>query len=233
MKSHRTASPRRADSPAAKRRVLVVDDHPIIRQGLVLLIDGEPDLIVCGQAEAAQPAAAAIASLRPDIVILDISLGGQDGLELLKQIRARDGDLPVLILSMHDESIYAERALRAGANGYIMKQEATDLVLTAVRRILDGQVYLPDRVASRMLRQYARGVSVEARSPLASLSDRELEVFRLIGGGSSTRQIADTLHLSVKTVESYQAHIKEKLALRTAHELHHRAIEWAVSEKAK
>jgi len=216
-----------------RHRVLVVDDHPIVRQGLALLIDREPDLMVCGQAEEARSAADAIASLHPDLVILDISLGGQDGLDLLKQIRLRDTALPILVLSMHDESIYAERVLRAGANGYIMKQEATGLVLTAIRRILGGEVYVPDRVASRMLRQYARGSTAPSRTPLACLSDRELEVFRLIGGGNSTRQIAESLHLSVKTVESYQAHIKEKLVLRNARELQHHAIEWTISEKAE
>jgi DNA-binding NarL/FixJ family response regulator len=216
---------------AVRHRVLVVDDHPIVRQGLSLLIDRETDLMVCGEAEEAHSAAQAIARLKPDLVLLDISLGGQDGLELLKQIRARDLRLPVLMLSMHDESIYAERALRAGANGYIMKQEATELVLTAIRRILDGEMYVPDRIANRMLKQYARGGDAGARSPLASLSDRELEVFRLIGHGNSTRQIAGTLHLSVKTVESYQAHIKEKLALRNARELQHHAIEWVLHEK--
>ncbi|MEP6593299.1 MAG: response regulator transcription factor, partial [Acidobacteriota bacterium] len=217
-----------ACSPAVKRRVLVVDDHPIIRQGLSLLIDREPDLTVCGHADDAHSAARAIAELRPDLVILDISLGGQDGLDLLKQVRLRDDELPILVLSMHDESIYAERVLRAGANGYIMKQEATGLVLTAVRRILDGQVYVPERIATRMLRQYARGASSGPISPLASLSDRELEVFRLIGAGRSTRQIAQSLQLSVKTVESYQAHLKEKLGLRNARELQHHAIEWVV-----
>ena len=156
----------RSDSHDSKRRVLVVDDHPIVRQGLTMLINREPDLMVCGEAEEMHSAMEAIAALRPDIVLLDISLGGPDGLELLKQLRARDDDLPVLILSMHDESIYAERVLRAGANGYIMKQEATELVLTALRRILAGQVYVPDRVAARMLGQYVRG-STEARSPLA------------------------------------------------------------------
>jgi DNA-binding NarL/FixJ family response regulator len=213
--------------------VLVVDDHPIVRQGLTLLINREPDLMVCGEAEEAHSASHAIATLQPDIVILDISLGGPDGLELLKQVRVRDADLPVLILSMHDEAVYAERVLRAGANGYIMKQEATDLVLTAIRRILAGHVYVPDRVASRMLGQYVRGTASGPRSPLDTLSDRELEVFRLIGEGSSTREIADALHLSVKTVESYQAHIKEKLALRNARELQHHAIEWRLSEKAE
>lgn len=226
-------STRRPTPPKGKHRVLVIDDHPIVRQGLALLINREPDLAVCGLAADTQSAAAQIAEHHPDLIILDISLRtGADGLDLLKQIRARDAELPILVLSMHDESIYAERALRAGASGYIMKQEATELVLTAIRRILDGELYVTERVASRMLRQYARGTSIEARPAVASLSDRELEVFRLIGEGCSTRQIAETLHLSVKTVESYQAHIKEKLALRNARELQHHAIEWTLNEKS-
>ena len=232
MKDLRSTATRSLNDPRARRQVLVVDDHPIVRQGLAMLINREPDLMVCGEAEDAPSATQAIVSLRPDLVILDISLGGPDGLELLKQIRTRNTDLPVLVLSMHDETTYAERVLRAGANGYIMKQEATDRVMTAIRCILAGQVYMPDRVASRLLRQYAHTSRVAVRSPLAALSDRELEVFRLIGKGQSTRQIAENLHLSVKTVESYQAHIKEKLALRNARELQYYAIEWAVSEKA-
>jgi DNA-binding NarL/FixJ family response regulator len=211
----------------------VVDDHPIVRQGLTMLIDREPDLVVCGHAEEAASAAQAISSLRPDVMVLDISLGGPDGLDLLKQIRATNDTLPILILSMHDESIYAERALRAGANGYIMKQEATELVLTAIRRLLVGGVYVPEKIASRMLKQYSRSSAIGAAPPLANLTDRELEVFRLIGEGSSTRQIADTLHLSVKTVESYQSHIKEKLSLRNARELQHHAIEYAIKEREK
>jgi DNA-binding NarL/FixJ family response regulator len=222
--------PRQTSESCVKRRVLVVDDHPIVRQGLSLLINGEPDLEVCGQAEAAHSATQAVESLDPDIVVLDISLGGPDGLEVLKQLRAQEARVPILILSMHDQSIYAERALRAGANGYIMKQEATDLVLTAIRRILDGQVYVTEQVAGLILKQFARGIGAP-RSPLDSLTDRELEVFRLIGEGFTTRAIALTLHLSVKTVESYQAHLKEKLALRNARELQHHAIEWAISQK--
>ena len=232
MKDLRSISTRSPNNPPARRQVLIVDDHPIVRHGLALLINREPDLMVCGEADDAQSATQAIVSLRPDLVILDISLGGPDGLELLKQIRTRNTDLPVLVLSMHDEATYAERVLRAGANGYIMKQEATDRLLTAIRRILEGQVYVPDRVASRLLRQYAHTSTVTARSPLAALSDRELEVFRLIGAGRSTRQIAEILHLSVKTVESYQAHIKEKLELSNARELQYHAIELAVREKA-
>jgi len=217
------------DVQAKKFRVLLVDDHPIVRQGLALLIDRETDLSVCGEADGAHSAFHAMETLRPDIVLLDISLNGPDGLEVLKEIRMKSGSLPVLILSMHDESIYAERAMRAGANGYIMKQEATEKVLIAIRRILQGDVYLSDRLTTTMLQQYVRGGAHTKSSPLLNLTDRELEVFRLIGEGHGTRQIADELHLSVKTIESYQAHIKEKLALRNARELVQHAIEWTVN----
>ena len=217
-------------APETKRfRVLLVDDHPIVRQGLALLIDREGDLSVCGEAEGAHSAFHAISTLRPDIVLLDISLSGPDGLDVLKEIRVKSANLPVLMLSMHDETIYAERAMRAGANGYIMKQEATEKVLVAIRRILQGGVYLSDRLTNTMLQQYVHGASSAKKSPLVSLTDRELEVFRLIGEGHGTRQIADELHLSVKTIESYQAHIKEKLSLRNARELVQHAIEWTVS----
>jgi DNA-binding NarL/FixJ family response regulator len=214
---------------AKKCKVLLVDDHPIVRQGLALLIDREADLSVCGEAEGAHTAFHAIETLKPDIVVLDISLSGPDGLDVLKEIRTKTAALPVLILSMHDESIYAERAMRAGANGYIMKQEATEKVLVAIRRILQGDVYLSDRLTNTMLQQFVRGPVSSKTSPLVNLTDRELEVFRLIGEGHGTRRIADELHLSVKTIESYQAHIKEKLALRNARELVQHAIEWTVN----
>src|SRR5690349_3924272 len=164
-----------------KHRVLVVDDHPIVRQGLALLIDQQPDLLVCGAAEEAHSALHAISALRPDIIILDISLPGPDGIELLKTIRTMDPDLPILVLSMHAESVYAERALRAGANGYIMKQEATDSVLDALRRILRHEVYVSERIANAMLRQLVTGSRKAEGPPEARLSDRELEVFRMIG----------------------------------------------------
>jgi len=212
-----------------KYAVLLVDDHPIVRQGLALLIDREVDLRVCGEAEGAHTVFQAIETLHPDIVVLDISLSGPDGLDVLKEIRMKTAGLPVLILSMHDESIYAERAMRAGANGYIMKQEATEKVLIAIRRILQGDVYLSDRLTSTMLQQFVHGTAPTKSSPLVNLTDRELEVFRLIGEGHGTRRIADQLHLSVKTIESYQAHIKEKLALRNARELVQHAIEWTVN----
>jgi DNA-binding NarL/FixJ family response regulator len=215
-----------------KYRVYVVDDHPIVRQGLGLMINREADMVVCGEAEEAHSALQALTTLQPDVMIVDISLIGPDGIELVKAIRARNVSLPILMLSMHDESTYAERAIRAGANGYIMKQEATEKVLVAIRRILNGGVYLSDRVAGKMLQQYVRGAATVKHSPMADLSDRELEVFRLIGDGHATRQIAEELHISVKTVETYQAHIKEKLSLRNARELMQHAIEWNLTERA-
>jgi len=215
----------------AKKTVLVVDDHPLMRQGLALLINQQQDMVVCGEAEEAQAAMQAIARQKPDILILDISLNGPDGLEVLKSIRASDPGLPVLILSMHDEAIYAERALRARANGYIMKQEASEKVLVAIRRILNGDLYLSDRMSNKMLQQFIGGAPSMIQSRIAALSDRELEVFRLIGEGRTTREIADEMHLSIKTVETYQAHIKEKLALRTGRELIQHAIQWKINEK--
>jgi len=223
----------KAQNPASlKKRVMVVDDHPIVRQGLALLINRESDLVVCGEAEEAMGAIHVLASARPDVLIVDISLNGPDGIDLLKNIRNTHPTLPVLILSMHDEMIYAERALRAGANGYIMKQEATEKVLIAVRRILNGEIYVSERISNQILKQYITGSGTVRNSSIGDLSDRELEVFRLIGEGHGTRQIAEELHVSVKTVESYQAHIKEKLSLRSARGLMQRAFAWHMSEKA-
>ena len=220
---------KRADG---KARVFLVDDHPIVRQGLVLLINSQPDLEVVGEAEDASGVFEAVMTTSPDILVADISLNGPDGLDIVKALRARSSTLPVLVLSMHDELIYASRALRAGANGYIMKHEATERLLFAIRRILHGDVYLSDRAANRLVRQYVRGADlIDGPSP-SLLSDRELEVFRMIGGGRTTREIAQELRLSVKTIESYQAHIKEKLALRTARELVQHAINWSLSEDA-
>ena len=220
-----------AAAKAVKKKIFIVDDHPIVRQGLALLINRELDLDVCGDAEEGNSALRRIEEMKPDLIVLDISLNGPDGLDVLKSIRARVANLPVLVLSMLDEMLYAERALSAGANGYIMKQEATERVLVAIRRILDGEIYVSDRMSSRMLHRFVGGAQVAERSPVAGLTDRELEVFRLIGKGHGTRQIAEELCISVKTVESYQAHIKEKLSLKNARELVQRAIQWTVAEK--
>jgi len=174
---------------------------------------------------------AALAQLRPDILVLDISLPERDGLDLLKSIRMTDPELPILVLSNHDEAVYAERALRAGANGYMMKKEATEKILLVLRRILRGEPYVSDRITSSLQQRIVTGPGNPKQASIASLSDRELEVFHLIGVGYGTREIAEELGLSVKTVESYQAHIKEKLSLKTARALVQRAIEWRLSDE--
>lgn len=219
-------------SPSVKKSVLVIDDHPLLRQGLAMLINQQRDMHVCGEAEDMGAAMQCIKQLKPDVVILDISLKGPDGLEVLKAIRTTNPDLPVLIISMHDEAIYAERALRARANGYIMKQEATEKILVAVRRILGGEAYLSDAMSKKMLQQFIDGGPSLLESRIAMLSDRELEVFGRIGEGRATREIAEELHLSVKTVETYQAHIKEKLRLKSGRELIQHAIQWKINEKS-
>ena len=212
-------------------RVLIVDDHPLLRQGIAQLINHEKDMVVCGEAESAQKALDAMATTKFDVAIIDISLGASNGIELLKNIKIQHPKLLVLILSMHDESVYAQRALRAGAAGYIMKQEATERVLLAIRKVLSGEVYLSEKLGVRMLNQLVGGRSTAlVGSPIEELSDRELEVFGLIGQGMGTRPIAEKLHLSVKTIESHRAHIKEKLRLKNATELVHHAIQWAQSE---
>ncbi len=214
----------------SKSRIFVVDDHPILRQGLTQLINQEADLRVCGEAEEAHEAVGAITALKPDMVIVDISLKNVDGIELIKRIRARDEKLPVLVLSMHDESLYTERALRAGANGYIMKQEAPEEVVRAIRRVLGGEIYVSDKMGSRLLQKVVHRRSPARESGIVNLSDRELEVFRLIGRGYRTRQIAEVLRVSVKTVESYREQIKQKMKLRDATELLQHAIQWVQSE---
>ena len=212
-----------------KTSILIVDDHPIVRQGLTELINHEDDLTVCGQAENAPQAIQAIKTLKPDLIILDISLKGTNGLELIKDIKLQHPDLFVLVLSMHDESLYAERALRAGAKGYIMKAEAIENVVIAIRKIMTGQLYFSENMATKMMTRLAGNSTNAVASVVDCLSDRELEVFCLIGQGHGTRQISERLHLSIKTIETYRAHIKEKLNLADASELLQHAIKWATS----
>ena len=223
----------RKRSPKGKRAVFVIDDHPIVREGLAQLINREPDLVVCGHAEDVYGAVKAMESLKPDIAVADISLKGADGIELIKNLKVRIPGLPVLVLSIHDESLYAPRALRAGARGYIMKQEATENVLVALRRVLNGEIYLSERMANKMLQQFVGISSTTGRFSVDRLSDRELEVFRLIGQGHGTRRIAEELRLSVKTVESYREHIKDKMILEDASELVQHAIQWVQQEKLR
>jgi DNA-binding NarL/FixJ family response regulator len=212
-----------------KKKILIVDDHPILRKGLSMLINQEPDLTVGGEAEDARKALEMIETMQPGLVIVDISLPGVDGVELLKNIKLRYGDLPTLVVSMHDEALFAERALRAGARGYIMKQEAVENLLVAIRRVLAGEIFLSSRIATKMLEKLVDGDAKTTASPLGLLSDRELTVFHLIGQGFGTRQIAEKLHLSVKTVESYRSHIKEKLKLTSGTDLLAFAIRWTQS----
>ena len=209
-----------------KTRILIVDDHPIVRQGLAELINHENDLTVCGQAEDAPQAMKDIRTLKPDMAIVDISLKETSGIELIKDIKVQYPILPVLTLSMHDESLYAERALRAGARGYIMKQQATEKVIVAIHKVVSGQVYVSDIMAAKMVRKLVTGSSDVGVSPLDRLSDRELQVFLLIGQGHGTRQISEQLHLSVKTIETYRSHIKEKLNVIGAAKLLQYAIRW-------
>lgn len=219
-------------SVKSKRTVFVIDDHPIVREGLTQLINREPDLAVCGTAEDIYEALKAMQTLKPDIALADISLKGADGIELIKNLKIRMPALPVLVLSIHDESIYAPRALRAGARGFIMKQEATENVLLALRRVLSGEIYLSKRMANKMLQQFVGAPGTAQKFSIDRLSDRELEVFRLIGQGHGTRRIAEELRLSVKTVESYREHIKEKMTLSDASELVQHAIQWLQREKS-
>lgn len=214
------------ESAAHQRNVFLVDDHPIVRQGLAQLIEQEPDLKVCGEAADVKEARLALAKTLPDIVILDLSLRDSDGLELVKEIRNKYQHLPVLVLSMHDESIYAERLLSAGANGYIMKQAAADQLLNAVRRVLAGGIYVSERVGASMIERFAVSGRVQSADPIARLSNRELQVLNLIGRGRTTREIAGNLNLSVKTVESHRQRIKKKLNLTTAPQLVQFAVNW-------
>ncbi|MFH1723546.1 MAG: response regulator transcription factor [Elusimicrobiota bacterium] len=209
-----------------KRRVLIVDDHPIVRLGLTQLINQEQDLVVCGEAEDVDQALRALADLEPDIAIVDISLKNSSGIELIRAIKTRHEGLPVLALSMHDESLYAERVLRCGARGYVMKQEVTESVVEALRKILGGSVYVSERMSAKILEKLVHGGRVPSDSPTERLGNRELEVFQLIGHGFGTSQIAEKLHMSVKTVEAHREHIKKKLNLKNASELLRFAIEW-------
>jgi len=215
---------------AAKRRIFLVDDHPITRQGVVVLINQEPDLEVCGEADSAPKAFDLLQKSKADLAVVDISLKTTSGIELTKNLKVLLPDLPVLIMSMHDESLYAERALRAGAKGYVMKQEASDNILIAIRRILDGELYLSEKMKEKMLHRLVHNRKDEVVFSIDTLSDREMEVFQLIGNGFSTRQIATKLNLSVKTIDSYREHLKLKLHIEKGADLVRHAIQWVKSE---
>ncbi len=226
----------RAPGPAgAQRRVLIVDDHPIVRQGLRRMIEPEPDLVVCGEVQTEREARAAIRALSPDVVIVDISLAQGDGLELVRDVHAQRPELPMLVLSMHDELIYAERLLAAGASGYIMKHAASDQLLIALRQVLSGDVYLSESLAANLGRSGPEGASgaTGAGDPIDRLSNRELQVLSLIGRGLSSREAAESLGLSVKTVETHRQSLKRKLNLATNAQLLQYAINWYASRSNK
>ncbi len=213
-----------------RTRVLLVDDHAVVRFGIGQLINKEADMFVCGEEEDASNALSAIAKLKPDLVIADISLKDSSGLELMRNIKAQYSRLPVLVVSAHDESVYAEVAFRAGALGYLMKEEALDKIVVAIRRVLSGNIYVSEGMAARMLQQQIRGKADLQESPVKGLSDRELEVFELIGRWKKTSEIAAELHLSIKTIEYYREQIKRKLNLKNAAELTQHATSWVQRE---
>jgi DNA-binding NarL/FixJ family response regulator len=209
-----------------KTRILLVDDHPLVREWLTNLINQQPGMVVCGEAEDAPQALSAIETTQPHLAVIDISLKGGSGIELIKDLKQLHPRLLILVLSMHDELLYAERALRAGARSYIMKREVTKKIITAIREVLAGNLYLSDRVSALIANKFVDGQPTANESPVTLLSDRELEVFQLLGQGRETKQIAESLHISLKTVQAYCARIKEKLDLTNATELLREAIRW-------
>ena len=212
-----------------RAQVVIVDDHPAVREALALRIGRQPDLEVCGEAADLGEALRLIAGAQPDVAIVDISLKTSNGIELIKRIRDRDNHVRILVWSMHSESLYAERALRAGALGYVNKDQATDRIVEAIRRVLEGKVYLSEAMTERLLQRAVGGTPEEVtRSPVDVLADRELEVFRLIGEGVKTAEIAERLHLSVKTVETYRDRIRQKLDLSDGTRLAHYATQWVL-----
>src|SRR6266496_2518008 len=213
-----------------RARILLVDDHAVVRFGIAQLINRQTDLVVCGEEEDGSKAMNSITKLKPDLVIADISLKDSSGLELMRNIKAQSSGLPVLVVSAHDETIYAEIAFRAGALGYLMKEEALEKIITAIRRVLSGAIYVSDNLGAKMLQQQVRGQKDIHESPVKGLSDREMEVFQLIGRWKKTKEIAQELHLSIKTIEYYREQIKRKLNLNSASELTHYATAWVQRE---
>jgi DNA-binding NarL/FixJ family response regulator len=213
-----------------RKRILLVDDHAVVRYGIAQLVNQQSDLMVCGEEENAANALSAIGKLKPDLVIADISLKDSSGLELMRNIKAQYSGLPVLVVSTHDEAIYAEIAFRAGALGYLMKGDALDKVVSAIRRVLGGNVYVSDALAAKMLQHQVRGQKDIQKSPVEGLSDREMEVFQLIGQWKKTKEIAQELHLSIKTIEYYREQIKQKLDLKSAVDLTQYATAWVQRE---
>ena len=214
------------------RRVLIVDDHPIVRQGLRRIMENEEDFVVCGEAETARDARTAIKELNPDVMIVDISLKQGDGIELVRDVRAHHPQLPILVLSMHDETIYAERMLSAGANGYIMKHAASEQFLIVAAARLDGGIYVSEAVGNNMIQKFAAGGAYISANPIDRLSNRELQILHMIGKGMSTRETAQSLNLSIKTVESHRQRIKRKFNLQTGTQLVQYAVNWFTGREA-
>jgi DNA-binding NarL/FixJ family response regulator len=214
---------------AAKRRILIVDDHPMMRQGLAQLIDHEPDLVAWGEADTAAQALNLVAARKPDLVLVDLSLPDKNGLELIKDLQVFHPEVPALVFSMHDESLYAARVLRAGGRGYIMKQEGGKKLMEAIRHVLNGRIYVSEKMSSKILEMFSGRRVETADSPMELLSDREFEVFQLLARGKATREIADHLRLSVKTVEVHRANARRKLKLKSGAELVRFAIRWLES----
>ena len=232
MPRTRTTDPISEPPEVTARRILLVDDHPIMRHGLAQLIRAEAGLEVCGEAGCAKEAMQVVEMLKPDLVIVDLTLPDKNGLELLKDIHAQHPHLTCIVLSMHDETLYAERALRAGARGYVMKEAAAEHLVGAIRRVLGGGLYVSDAVASRML-QGVVGTRAKMDGPLIErLTDRELEILEMIGNGVATKNIADRLAISTRTVEAHRAHIKEKLGISDGPALVRYAVQWVDSRKA-
>lgn len=207
-------------------RIYIVDDHPLMRKGMTMTLDSEMGFTVCGQAVSAEEALKEIQSLKPDVAVVDISLPGMSGIELIKHLLGFLPDLKILVVSRHDEELYAERAIRAGAKGYLMKLEAGDTIVSAIRQIMNGGLFLSNKIGSKIIMKLTSGQQHDADNPLGILSDRELEVFELTGKGLSTKEIAERLFVSVKTIESYRARIKDKLQITTANDFIRRAVKW-------
>ena len=226
-----TAVPVSAAAAPVRHRILLVDDHPFMRAGLAQLIDHQPDMMVCGEAGNPVEAMQAVVSTKPDLVLSDLTMPGRSGLEFIKDLRAAHENLAILVVSMHDESVFAERSLRAGARGYIMKEAGGENLLAAIRQILRGEVYVSPRMSARILEGLSGSRPRGSSSPIEKLTDREFEVFQLIGQGKSTRDIAEQLHLSPKTVDVHRANIREKLELTDVTALIRHAVRWVETQK--
>ena len=226
-KTTATQNSESSSSDVEARRILIVDDHPVFRRGMMALLVEQKDFHICGEAENASQALALMRERKPDMALVDISLPGMNGIELIKMMLAEEPKLSIIILSMHDESLYALRALRAGAKGYLMKAEAIDHVVKALRKVMDGALYISPRLSERLIFKAIQSDNSDSVSPVDRLSDRELEVLQHMGKGSGTRDIAGSLRLSIKTIETHRSHIKEKLGLKDAAELVRFASEWS------